>query len=104
LRRQVLELTSPVHAFVEERCDLFTNAIEKKADLYQAYKKWCKARGKPEPDDSVFFRDLLAAYPALTESRPRDGGSRIRCLNGIRLNAIEETDDSDREDVGDFFR
>lgn len=81
------DLTSPTGTFVLETCMLghaFTTPLQ---DLYDAWRIWCGRQGREHPGTiQTFGRDLRAAEPSLTDVRPRAGGCRVRCYEGIRLN------------------
>jgi putative DNA primase/helicase len=79
-------LSSPITAFVRERCRLEPGATVSVAILYTAWRDWCAANGRREPGTiQIFARDLTAAFPAVRRTRPRDGESRHRAYEGIDL-------------------
>jgi putative DNA primase/helicase len=82
------ELSSPIGAFVRERCMVGPGYRAAVDDLYAAWKEWCEDKGWKQPTtEQVFGRDLLAAVPTLRRVRPRtgDGGERQRAYDGIGL-------------------
>lgn len=82
----MLELASPVTAFVEACCELDADYAVPRGDLYEAYLGWCKEHGKVRPTDQAGFgRDLRAAFPLVGTSRPRGDGERTWHYTGIRL-------------------
>jgi putative DNA primase/helicase len=85
--KQLEDLASPVAAFIQERCMIGPNESGiQKGMLYQAYKTWCGSQGIVAPRTAVVFaRDLRAAYPAIRESRPLNGGVRMEIYTGISM-------------------
>jgi putative DNA primase/helicase len=80
------DLSSPVGAFVRERCQLGPGHRAAVADLFAAWKVWCGEKGRKEPGtEPTFGRDLLAAVPSLRRTRPREGEERYRAYEGIAL-------------------
>jgi putative DNA primase/helicase len=83
------DLSSPVGAFVRERCYVGAGHRATVAELFDAWKVWCEAKGRREPGtQATFGRDLLAAAPSLRRVRPRDGEERYRAYNGIAVRPI----------------
>jgi putative DNA primase/helicase len=79
------DLASPVGAFVREQC--ITGAAHQinVDDLYAAYKQWAEDNGHTKHDKSTFGRNLRAAVPAITLTRPREADRRLRIYAGIDL-------------------
>ncbi len=83
------DLSSPIGAFVRERCNVGSGYCAAVADLFDAWKTWCEAKGRREPGtEQTFGRDLLAAVPTLRRVRPRTGEDRYRGYEGIGLRPI----------------
>jgi putative DNA primase/helicase len=83
------DLSSPIGAFVRERCYVGPAYCVPVAELFAAWKAWCEAKGRKEPGtEQTFGRDLLAAVPTLRRVRPRDGEERYRGYEGIGLRLI----------------
>lgn len=86
LLQEITELSSPVTAFVRERCVLGRDLQISKSELYKSYTAWCERRGQIRvPTDARFGRDLLAAFPQVRCGRPRKGGLRQQVYTGIAL-------------------
>jgi putative DNA primase/helicase len=78
------DLSSPVLAFVKERCAEGPGLTATVAELFNAWRLWCQDVGRKEPGtEAVFGRDLLAAVPTLRKVRPREGKTRYRGYEGI---------------------
>jgi putative DNA primase/helicase len=86
------DLSSPVSAFVRERCTLGVDEQIAVDDLYQAYRDWCADGEYPRTSKAVFGRDLRAAYPNLRKGRPRAGGNRIQVYSGVALKTEAQAD------------
>lgn len=84
----LVDLGSPVTAFVEELCELDSSASTAKQELYRAWSAYCEARGLHSGTIDTFGKDLMAAYPG-RKVRPskerRGGGGRANVYLGIRL-------------------
>jgi putative DNA primase/helicase len=82
------DLSSPVGAFVRERCLVgpgFRAAVD---NLFEEWKMWCATNGRREPGTiQTFARDLMAAVPTLHRVQLRDGEVRYRAYYGIGLKA-----------------
>lgn len=64
------DLSSPVSAFVRERCDVGPQFRATANDLYAAWQAWCTADGRTQPSTrQVFCRDLSAAVPGIARRR-----------------------------------
>lgn len=82
----LLELSSPIQTFVDEECLVSDDETIPIPDLFEAYRTWCKSRGKDHhTDEAGFGRNLRAAVPAIQVTRPRTGGTRVRMYRGIGL-------------------
>ena len=85
--REMEDLSSPMGAFVRERC-VVGPAHEVPCDgLYQAWRQWCQDHGRDRPGTTqTFSRDLRAVLPGIKVERPwSGGGSRPRVYVGIGL-------------------
>jgi len=84
------DLSSPVGAFVRERCQVGPAHREATSDLFTAWKTWCADNGRKEPGtEATFGRDLRAAVPSIRRVQPRDGKTRFWAYEGIGLNVLE---------------
>ena len=80
------DLGSPVGAFVRESCKVGPEYSIAVRDLYHAWRDWCTSKGRDQPgDEHSFGRDLKAAVPGITTTRPRANASRARHYQGIAL-------------------
>jgi putative DNA primase/helicase len=84
------DLTSPVGAFVRERCEVGPGFEVAVTELYLAWKSWCEAKGREPGSEQVFGRDLRAAVPALDDRRPLVCGHRVRLYVGVRLRDCDD--------------
>lgn len=85
LREQLDELSSPVSAFIADKCELNAALAIECAELYKAWCEWCEQAGRTPGTIQVFGRDLSASRPEITVSNNRMGAHRIRKYNGIGL-------------------
>jgi putative DNA primase/helicase len=79
------DLASPVAAFVRERCEIAANYEVRIDDLYADFKQWAEDNGHSKKSKQTFGRDLHAAFPSISVSRPRDQAGRQRIYIGIDL-------------------
>ncbi|HRW54690.1 MAG TPA: phage/plasmid primase, P4 family [Phycisphaerae bacterium] len=86
LVEQLEEITSPVGAFVADRCELAQDATVSVQEIFDAWRQWCEASGKSWTGDrQTFGRDLRSAVPDIEDTRPNVNGRRERHYRGIRL-------------------
>jgi putative DNA primase/helicase len=85
--RDMEDLSSPVAAFVRERCEVRGGLRVSIDNLYQAWKQWCEADGRMTVSTKqTFGRDLLAAVPTITT---RVGTDNARFYQGIGLKGVQ---------------
>jgi P4 family phage/plasmid primase-like protien len=91
---EMRDISSPVAAFVRERCVIQSGASCDVKDVYESWKKWCEDQGRKEPGTvQIFGRNLTAAYAEVRISNTRDSGSesgRRRVYTGLRLRSEYE--------------
>lgn len=86
LLNELNDLSSPISAFVRERCDVDAAATVSVDTLYEEWRRWCVASGKVRPTDKATFgRDLGAIHPSVKRTRPRIEGEREYVYQGIGL-------------------
>ncbi|ESX15947.1 phage/plasmid primase, P4 family [Mesorhizobium sp. LSJC264A00] len=89
----LIDLGSPVTAFVEEQCELHPEASVNKNELFQSWRAYCDQRGFHPGTISTFAKDLMAAVPSVGRSKERRSGSqRVNVFLGIRLWAATRQD------------
>jgi putative DNA primase/helicase len=79
------DLSSPIGAFVRERCVVGPGHSVKVEDLFSRWKQWCELKGRQPGVEQVFGRDLHAFVPTLSNTQPRAGQTRYRAYEGIGL-------------------
>jgi len=79
----LVELASPVTAFVQDECRLGKEFTVPKRTLYDQWRRWCTNSGHEPGSLATFGRNLHAAFPQIRHSRPRDGGARVTSYVGI---------------------
>jgi putative DNA primase/helicase len=90
---QLEDLSSPVGAFIRDRCEVGAGFEVPMSDLFGAWKSWCESTGRKDAgNEQVFGRDLRAAVPGLDDRQPRVCGHRVRYYVGIRLRDPEDQD------------
>jgi putative DNA primase/helicase len=78
------DLSSPIGAFIRERCVVEPGQRVSVGDLFGRWKGWCETKGRKEAGtEQTFGRDLLAAVPSVRKTRPREGDERYRAYEGI---------------------
>ena len=83
----MLDMASPVGAFVREECRTGLHEKVEAAQLFMEWKLWAEDRGHHPGADATFGRNLRAVVPEVTAFRPWAGGSgpRPRFYSGIAL-------------------
>jgi putative DNA primase/helicase len=90
------ELSSPVGAFVAERCRTGPDCTVPVKKLFETWQSWCKDNGRDHSGDAAGFgRNLRAVLPQLKTGQRREGGARIREFNGIELALVPSAGTSD---------
>ncbi|CAM5795674.1 phage/plasmid primase, P4 family [Rhizobacter fulvus] len=84
--QELADLGSPIAAFVRDECVTGATAEIETGALYLAWTTWCARQGMQHPGTlQTLGRDLRAAFPGITQSRPRVDGARQRVYQGIGL-------------------
>lgn len=81
----LMDLASPVSAFVRDCCVRSDGASIERERLYGAWKRWCVDNGHEPGSQANFGRNLAAAVPDLGTTQPREDGRRIRYYVRIGL-------------------
>jgi putative DNA primase/helicase len=81
----MMDMASPVSAFVREQCIRASTESVLVDDIYLAWKTWAEQNGHPAEAKSTFGRDLRAVVPELRLTQPRTGEGRERRYQGLRL-------------------
>jgi putative DNA primase/helicase len=82
----MMDLASPVSAFVRECCDVRDpNAIVSRDELYAAWCAWAERNGHKRTAKSTFGRDLRSVVPGVKDFRPRIADKQIHSYTHIAL-------------------
>jgi len=84
-KRQLVSLTSPVTAFIEESCLMSSNVSIGKDQLYEAYKSWCAYNNKKSGTKVHFGRWLKQDLPTIKSVQKGSGVDREYHYNGVTL-------------------
>ena len=79
------DFSSPIVAFVSERCVLGLDYMSTTDELFKEYQGWCKQHEQFAPSRPMFVRDLLAHLPKIKQQRLRSDGGRAYAYRGIGL-------------------
>ncbi len=83
------EVSSPVGAFVNDRCEVAEGLEVGRDELYDAYKAWCEENGRRAVADKAGFgRDLHASVPTVGTTKHRVFGKETRYYTGLTLQAV----------------
>ena len=86
LHRGLIELSSPIWTYVQERLIIGTWHRVSHDDIFHDYLTWCQHNGiRYTVARNTFGRDLRAAVPTIRDTQPRVGDSRVRFYEGIAL-------------------
>jgi putative DNA primase/helicase len=98
--QQLEELSSPIGAFLRERCKVGPECDEFARELFAEWQRWCETVGKKDTGtEQTFGRDLRAALPHLDTVQPRVGNERPRKYIGVRVR-VAGLDDQDGDGEG----
>jgi putative DNA primase/helicase len=87
-------LTSPVLAFLDDKCELGEGDEVPVDTLFRHWKYWCDGENRNFPGTKeTFYRDLHAAVPHVKKIRKRKGDDRPYYYRGIALKNWSEDDD-----------
>lgn len=85
LVKDMVATGSPIRLFVEECCVVNIAATVRVQALYEAWVAWCKDGGRDPGNKQRFGSALLAAFPKIEKSQPREGEARIYTYQGIGI-------------------
>ena len=84
-RETMASLSSPVLAFVREKCERGAALSIPTEKLRESYAAYCAANGYRVPDSAEFGRLLIAAAPGVDNRQRRAAGGREQAYFGIAL-------------------
>lgn len=90
----MLDLASPVSAFVRDCCVRKPDATVARDALFDAWKTWAEDNGHQPGAKSTFGRNLRAVVPELKDSQPRIDGVQVRQYERIGLRPAHQRDAS----------
>jgi putative DNA primase/helicase len=91
--QELEDLTSPIGAFLRERCEIGPAYSANVDTVYFAWKSWCDTQGRDHAGTKqTFGRDLRAALPGLKTLRPRTEYGRVREFQGLKLRPDDDPD------------
>jgi putative DNA primase/helicase len=83
---ELFDLSSPISAFLRERCDVHPSFTVAAADLFTAWRSWCTETNIIGAGTiQMFGKNLRAAMPDLKVTAPRVDGLQVRSYGGVRL-------------------
>jgi putative DNA primase/helicase len=86
LMESLEELSSPVLAFVRQRCVIGPGREVRTSELYREWSQWCQENGKKETGtQQSFARDLRAACSGVTAYLTKRDGNQVRFYRGIDI-------------------
>lgn len=79
-------MTSPIKAFVAERCEINPRGMVAVAVLFDEWRAWCALTGHPHAGNvQSFGKNLRAAFPEIEMVRPQEGRNRERYYKEISI-------------------
>jgi putative DNA primase/helicase len=99
------EMTSPIKAFISERCEFKPSGLIPASALFQEWRSWCEYTGYPHPGNiQSFGKNLRAAFPQIETTRPQESGKRDRrYYTGITLIPLSNPSADVRGQSGEQF-
>ena len=84
--QQLEDLSSPVSAFVRDRCNIGHALGVNVDELFAAWGRWCDGNGNQQGSKGIFGKNLKAAFPQVTIAQHKQSdGTRPRYYTGINL-------------------
>jgi putative DNA primase/helicase len=84
--QQMEDLSSPIGAFLRDRCIIGQGRAIWCSRLFEIWCEWCKAQGRDHTGDAqTFGRNLRAVVPGLKTSHIRTESGQIRRYEGLGL-------------------
>lgn len=84
-------ITSPIRAFVLERCKIKPQSVVLVDDLFAAWRYWCSLTGYSHASNvQSFGKNLRAAFPEVEMIRPQENLARPRYYKGISLAPVQD--------------
>jgi putative DNA primase/helicase len=83
---QLEDLSSPIGAFVRERCEIGALHTAEVSNVFGAWETWCEAQNREHTGTvQSFGRDLCAAVPGLKTAQIGPRGRQVRFYKGLQL-------------------
>lgn len=76
----LIDLASPVAAFLRECCEIGADAEVSVDDIWAIWKEWCESAAQPHGTKAKLGRDLRAVQPQVRKGRPRGEGEARRAV------------------------
>ena len=87
--RTLVDLASPVKAFIRDQCEIGPAHRISVDDFYAAWKAWADANGHGRKTKQTLGRDLRAALPQVRIAQPGAGDNRARFYEGVGLRGAQ---------------
>jgi putative DNA primase/helicase len=88
--QQLEDLSSPIGAFVRERCEIGWTFNANVNDVFSAWLEWCESQHREHTGTvQSFGRDLSAAVAGLKTVQKGPRGEQVRVYQGLRLKQQE---------------
>lgn len=97
----MMDLSSPVSAFVRDCCRRKPDASVAADTLYTAWKSWAEDNGHRAGAKSTFGRDLRAVVPEIKVTQPTEGGIRVRtyvCIGLLPVHPVQDIEPAGHSD------
>jgi putative DNA primase/helicase len=91
----MMDLASPMSAFVRDCCEREPSAMVPIDDAYREWKTWAEDNGHQAGAKSTFGRNLRAVVPEVKISQPTIGGKRVKCYTHIGLLLVHPVHDDE---------
>ena len=73
-----------IRCFADDCLEKVDGAEERTADVYRAFRIWCRDNGY-HPEGMRAFKQLLLSFAQVVRKRPKSGGSLTTILLGYKL-------------------
>jgi putative DNA primase/helicase len=93
---QLADLSSPMGAFLRQRCVIGPDEHVVISDLFEVWRQWCEGAGYRHGTEPSFGRDLRSCVPSVELKRPRNAlGEQRRTYFGVGLRSHQSSDGDD---------
>ena len=88
IKEALVTSANPVRAWALECVESGGEGVDKEV-LYSSYEKWTELNHTKRKTKGAFFKTFYQVFPYARDSRKREGGTRVRIVEGVSLKSNE---------------